>query len=73
MLKEASIIGVWWGTWAMKNPELQRQNMLEMAKLVRAGKVSPRVTESYSLDKFAAAFKAITERRALGKVTLRMR
>ena len=73
LLKEASIIGVWWGTWAMKNPELQRQNMLEMAKLLRAGKVSPRVTESYSLDKFAAAFKAITERRALGKVTLRMR
>ena len=73
LLKEASIIGVWWGTWAMKNPELQRQNMLEMVKLVRAGKVSPRVTESYSLDKFAAAFKAITERRALGKVTLRMR
>ena len=73
LLKEASIIGVWWGTWAMKNPELQRQNMLEMAKLVRSGKVSPRVTESYSLDRFAAAFKAITERRALGKVTLRMR
>ena len=73
LLKEASIIGVWWGTWAMKNPELQRQNMLEIVKLVRAGKVSPRVTESYSLDKFAAAFKAITERRALGKVTLRMR
>jgi len=73
LLKEASIIGVWWGTWAMKNPKLQRQNMLEIVKLVRAGKVSPRVTESYSLDKFAAAFKAITERRALGKVTLRMR
>jgi NADPH2:quinone reductase len=73
LLKEASIIGVWWGTWAMKNPELQRQNMLEMAKLIRSGKVSPRVTESYSLDKFDAAFKAITERRALGKVTLRMR
>ncbi|MGB5511808.1 MAG: NADPH:quinone oxidoreductase family protein [Woeseiaceae bacterium] len=73
LLKEASIIGVWWGTWAMKNPELQRENMLEIAKLVGAGKVSPRVTESYSLDKFAAAFKAITERRALGKVTLGMR
>ena len=73
LLKEASIVGVWWGTWAMNNPELQRQNMLEMVRLVRTGKLSPRVTESYSLDKFVAAFKAITERRALGKVTLRMR
>ena len=31
LLKEASIIGVWWGTWAMKNPKLQLQNMMEMA------------------------------------------
>jgi NADPH2:quinone reductase len=73
LLKEASIIGVWWGTWAMKNPKLQVQNMMEMVALVKAGTLTPRVTESYLLDEFAAAFKAITERRALGKVTLKMR
>ena len=73
LLKEASIIGVWWGTWAAKNPRLQVENMLEVAQWVSAGKVTPRVTESYSLDEFAKAFAAITERRALGKVTLRMR
>ena len=73
LLKEASIIGVWWGTWAMKNPKLQVKNMMEMAALVRDGTLTPRVTESYLLDEFASAFQAITERRALGKVTLRMR
>lgn len=73
LLKEASIIGVWWGTWAAKNPQIQRQNMLDMAMLIKERKVTPRVTESYSLDDFAKAFAAITERRALGKVTLRMR
>lgn len=72
LLKEASIIGVWWGTWATKNPKLQIQNMLEMAELIKAGTLTPRVTESYSLDEYADAFKAITERRARGKVTLRM-
>ena len=73
LLKEASIIGVWWGTWAAKNPQIQHQNMLDMAMLIKEGKVTPRVTESYSLDDFAKAFAAITGRRALGKVTLRMR
>jgi NADPH2:quinone reductase len=72
LLKEASIIGVWWGTWASKNPQLQIQNMLEMAELIKTGTLTPRVTESYSLDDYADAFKAITERRARGKVTLRM-
>ncbi len=72
LLKEASIIGIWWGTWAAKNPKLQIQNMMELAKLVADGVVTPRVTESYSLDDYVDAFKAITERRARGKVTLRM-
>jgi len=72
LLKEASIIGVWWGTWASKNPKLQIRNMMEMAELIKEGTLTPRVTESYSLDDFANAFKAITERRARGKVTLRI-
>ena len=73
LLKEASIVGVWWGTWAAKNPKLQIRNMLELAQLVEDGTVKPRITESYSLDDYVDAFKVITERRALGKVILRMR
>jgi NADPH2:quinone reductase len=72
LLKEASIIGVWWGTWATKNPQLQIRNMLEMAQLIKEGTLTPRVTESYSIDDFREAFQAITERRARGKVILRM-
>jgi len=73
LLKEASIIGVWWGTWAAKNPQLQIQNVKELAGLIAAGTVTPRVTESYAFDDYVDAFKAITERRALGKVVLRWR
>ena len=72
LLKEASIIGVWWGTWAAKNPALQTQNLEELAGLIAHGKLSPRVTESYALDDYVQAFSAITERRAHGKVILRM-
>jgi len=72
LLKEASIIGVWWGTWASKNPKLQIRNMMEMAALISDGTLTPRVTESYALDDYKDAFRTITERRALGKVTLRI-
>lgn len=72
LLKEASIIGVWWGTWAAKNPQGQLQNIQEMMSLIAAGKLRPRVTEAYSLDDYVKAFAAITERRARGKVILRM-
>jgi len=72
LLKEASILGVWWGTWAKKNPQLQIQNLQEMTQLIADGNLTPRVTESYALDEFKDAFKTITERRARGKVILRM-
>ena len=72
LLKEASIIGVWWGTWAARNPKLQIANMMEMAALLEAGKLKPRVTESFDLEDYAAAFRTISERRALGKVTFRL-
>lgn len=72
LLKEASIIGVWWGTWAARNPQLQMENVGEMTQMIAAGRLTPRVTETYLLDDFVDAFKAITERRALGKVVLRM-
>lgn len=72
LLKEASIMGVWWGTWARKNSAEQISNVREMAGLVAAGKLEPRVTEQYALDDYKEAFGAITGRRALGKVVLTM-
>lgn len=72
LLKEASIVGVWWGTWCEKNPALQAGNMQQLAELLAAGKIKPRITESYAMQDYENAFAAITERRALGKVVLQM-
>jgi NADPH2:quinone reductase len=72
LLKEASIIGVWWGTWLAKNPKGQVQNMQELGALLTSGKLQPRITESYVFDDFKQAFRAISERRAVGKVVLRI-
>jgi NADPH2:quinone reductase len=70
LLKEASIIGVWWGTWAGHNPHESLQNMMELFAMVDNGRLNPRVTESYPFDRYTDAFSAITERRAKGKVVL---
>jgi NADPH2:quinone reductase len=72
LLKEARIVGVWWGTWAARNPDLQIQNMSELAALVSDGVLNPGVTESFPLDEFEKAFQLISERRALGKVILQI-
>lgn len=68
LLKEASLVGVWWGTWVAKTPSGHQQNMQELAQLIAAGKVSPKVTQTFPLEEYADAFDVISERRALGKV-----
>ncbi len=72
LLKEASIIGVWWGTWAGKHPQDALNNMKELATMVQENKLQPRVTETYPLEQYVAAFTAITKRKAKGKVVLTM-
>jgi NADPH2:quinone reductase len=72
LLKEASAMGVWWGPWAMRNPELQAQNLAAMGDMIGKGQLRPRVTGSYALEEFSEAFRAITTRRVLGKVVFHM-
>ncbi len=69
LLKEASIIGVWWGPWATRNPGLQQQNMAELGELCSAGKLVPQAS-SFALRDFVDAFAAISGRRVLGKVVI---
>ena len=72
LLREASIIGVFWGEWARRHPDLQASNAMEIGKMLAEERLSPRIGEVHKLDDFVAAFDAITSRRAMGKVVLTM-
>ncbi len=68
LLKEASIVGVWWGTWADRHPAAHIDNMTKLAGFVADGTVSPRVTAQFPLDDYEIAFGEIMQRRVLGKI-----
>jgi len=70
LLKGASLVGVFWGSWAARFPIESRQNFDELIEMIDGGQFSPLVTEVYSLDDYKAAFASISERRAKGKVIL---
>lgn len=70
LLKEASIVGVWYGTWAENHKDEFTQNTRELEQMVDTGKLHPAYSEAFALDDFADAFRVITERRVLGKVVL---
>jgi NADPH:quinone reductase-like Zn-dependent oxidoreductase len=70
LLKEASIVGIWWGPWAARHTDEMLENMRELDTMVAAGKLRPRYSESFTLDDYTSAFRVITERRVLGKIVL---
>ena len=70
LLKEARVIGVYWGDWAARNPADATSNMHEVAELVMKGRLSPRITAAIPLADYEEAFSALATRRAMGKVVL---
>ncbi|WP_262689607.1 NADPH:quinone oxidoreductase family protein [Kordiimonas aestuarii] len=71
LLKQCSIVGVFWGNWARANPGLQVQNTMEMFKMFEEGIIDPLVNDVFELDDVVEAFTCLTERRAKGKVILK--
>ena len=72
LLKEASLVGVWYGPWAERHNDELRRNAAELDALVAASKITPQFCEAFTLDRFVDAFRLIVERRVLGKVVLTM-
>ncbi len=70
LLKGVSVVGVFWGSWAGRDPVASQQNFAELFAMVEEGKLHPRVTDVYPLEQYAAAFDALTGRKARGKVVL---
>lgn len=70
LLKGASIVGVFWGTFAQREPELSRDNMLALLRWFEEGKLTPCISKTYPLDQAPQAMKALLERRASGKLVV---
>jgi NADPH2:quinone reductase len=70
LLKGCSIVGVYWGSFAQRERDLQRRNALELWELFESGRLVPVVGETHALADYAKAFESLATRRAQGKVVL---
>ena len=70
LVKGYSVVGVFWGTFTKKEPEVYAENMKELFHWYSTGAVKPLVEKTYKLEEAAAALTHIHERKACGKVVL---
>lgn len=72
LLKGCSVVGVFWGSFTQKEPQAHMQNVKEMLGLFSEGKISPRVSEVFAFEDYTKALNALSERRAKGKIVLKV-
>lgn len=70
LLKGSSIVGVFWGTFAQREPAANLENMQQLLAWFEEGKLDPCISATYSLENAPAAMNALVQRRASGKLVV---
>lgn len=70
LLKSVSIVGVFWGAAVMRDPGSHAANMAELFRLWTEGRVRPRISRSFPLERAGEAIAALADRSAVGKIVV---
>ena len=70
LLKSVSVVGVFWGAAVARDPAGHAANMAELMDLYKAGKIKPRISQTFPLEKAPDAIKALSQRQAMGKIVV---
>ena len=70
LLKGASVVGVFWGEFARREPKANVAAMREMLGWMAEGKLKPLVSQRYALAETAKALNDMADRKVTGKVVI---
>ncbi|MGB5402983.1 MAG: NADPH:quinone oxidoreductase family protein [Robiginitalea sp.] len=73
LLKGASLVGVFWGQFAMTHPKENAQNTRELMTWYAEGKLSPHIDKIFALEEAPKAIEALLHRKVKGKVVVQMK
>lgn len=72
LLKQASIVGVFWGGFAMGNPKENMENTMALMQWYGEGKLQPHIHKIYKLEDTAKALEEMMQRKVRGKIVVRV-
>ena len=71
LVKEFSVVGVFWGAFTRSEPIEYKQNMIELFNWYKEGLLKPLIQDSYPLSEAALVLEKILARGAKGKIILK--
>jgi NADPH2:quinone reductase len=72
LLKNYSIVGVFWGAWAERFPEASIAADEQIFEWIAQGKLKPHVGAVFPLEQFKTAMESVLDRTAQGRVVLQV-
>ena len=72
LLKTAAVLGVLWGPWTDRHPDVARQNLDALSALAANGAIRCPIDRELPLEDYLQAFEAFGRRQVTGKWVLRM-
>ncbi|AYF89530.1 NADPH:quinone oxidoreductase family protein [Pseudomonas sp. JS3066] len=73
LLKGASVVGVFWGSFAQRQPQDNLANFQQLFAWYAEGKLKPLVSQTFPLERASDAINALATRQAVGKVVVEVR
>ena len=73
LLKGASLIGVFWGAFAQRQPQDNAANFKQLFAWYAEGKLKPLVSQTFALEQAAEAIDTLGQRKAVGKLVVKVR
>jgi NADPH2:quinone reductase len=70
LLKSCDIRGVFWGAFAMRDPAANEAHVDELFRLWGDGKIGPRVSQTFPLERAGEAIAMLRDRKAVGKLVV---
>ncbi|XP_059172549.1 quinone oxidoreductase-like protein 2 [Physella acuta] len=73
LLKSATLMGVYWGSYAQANPGVFGQSIAQVLKAVAEQKLQPYVGRTFPLEQINEAYQYVLDRKSTGKVVVTLR
>lgn len=72
LLKSAFATGLYWGSYAQRDPAVFQDSIKSVAQLLAKGQIKPHVSKVFPLEQVNEAFNFVLERKSTGKVLLQL-
>jgi NADPH2:quinone reductase len=70
LLKSCDVCGVFWGAFAARDPKRNAAHIEQLFRWWGEGKIAPRISATYTLERAGEAIAALRDRKAVGKLVV---